>query len=232
MFWNIQIISYFCTMNNYANKYGSYVIPQEIEYTYNAKTIMNGGVHEEVTIEFIKSYKTIIHAGTGFGDFLPALKDCERVFAFEPNMLMSECALKTIELNNLTNVQLCNLALGDVNSYCSLNHIDSKGREMGPRTEVGRYGSDCQMITLDSYIPVNVKIDLIHLDTEGYELKILEGTKRLIEKDRPVIVLEIDARAVEYNEYMENIGYQTHKQLIYNSNEDMVFVNTVYIPKI
>ena len=102
---------------------------------------------------------------------------------------------------------------------------------MGPRSEIIEYGTESQMITLDTYIPKDVKIDLIHLDTEGYELKILDGSKELIERDKPVIVLEIDARAVDYNEYMERIGYQTHKQLIYNSNEDMVFVNTVYVPR-
>lgn len=218
-------------MKQYTNKYGTYVIPEEISYTYNAKTIMNGYVHEGVTIDYIKQFKNIIHSGTGFGDFLPALKDCDKVYAFEPNNLMFECAKKTIELNNLTNVELSNLALGHVNGYCSLRHIDNQGREMGPRSEIIEHGGDSQMITLDTHIPKDIKIDLIHLDTEGYELKILDGAKELIERDKPVIVLEIDGRAVDYNEYMERIGYQTHKQLIYNSNEDMVFVNTVYISR-
>lgn len=45
----------------------------------------------------------IIHAGAGFGDFLPALKDCN-IFTFEPNQLMYDATLETIQLNNLTNV--------------------------------------------------------------------------------------------------------------------------------
>jgi hypothetical protein len=53
----------------------------------------------------------------------------------------------------------------------------------------------------------------------------------IIERDRPVILLEIDSRAVDYNNYMDSIGYKAHKQLIYNSNERMVFVNTVYLAK-
>ena len=36
-------------------KYGVYVIPEEIKYTYTAQTIIDGGVHEETTIEYIKS---------------------------------------------------------------------------------------------------------------------------------------------------------------------------------
>jgi hypothetical protein len=42
--------------------------------------------------------------------------------------------------------------------------------------------------------------------------------------------LEIDTRAVDYNNFMRSINYEPYKQLIYNSNEQMVFVNTVYKP--
>ena len=31
------------------NKYGVYAIPEEVEYTYTAKTILEGGVHEPTT---------------------------------------------------------------------------------------------------------------------------------------------------------------------------------------
>jgi FkbM family methyltransferase len=217
-------------MNQYTNKYGIYVIPEEIEYTYTARTIIDGYVHEGVTIDYIRSVGgNIIHAGTGFGDFLPGLKEVNKIYSFEPNVLMYECAKQVIELNELTNVQLFNMAIGANNGHCKLNHIDSKGREMGPRSEITN-GYDTVMVTLDTIIPDDVRIDLIHLDLEGSEFDALEGAKNIIERCKPIIVLEIDGRAVDYNEYMESIGYQTHRQLIYNSNEDMVFVNTAYLP--
>ena len=65
------------------NEYGTYSVPNEIHYTYTAQTIINGNVHEPTTIEYLKSIGgNIIHAGTGFGDFLPALKNFN-VFTFE-----------------------------------------------------------------------------------------------------------------------------------------------------
>ena len=210
------------------NKYGVYVIPEEIEYTYTAKTIIDGGVHEETTIEYIKSIGgNIIHAGAGFGDFLPALKDCNRVFVFEPNPLMYQCSLETIRLNNLTNVSLYTHAIGAHDGKSTLKNIDKYGIEMGPRSEIGD-GIRVEMIKLDTFI--TKKIDLIHLDLEGYEFEALKGAKELIERDKPIIVLEIDARAVDYNNFMLSINYEPYKQLIYNSNEQMVFVNTVYKP--
>lgn len=214
------------------NIYGTYSIPMEIEYTYTAQTIIEGGVHEDTTIEYIQSIGgNVIHAGTGFGDFLPALKNCNKVYTFEPNNLMYSSAKKTISLNNLTNVELYPQAIGDYNGNVSLKHIDEKGLEMGPRSEININGIRVPIVKLDSIIPDDVKIDLIHLDLEGYEFRAIRGAMNIIERDKPIIILEIDTRAVDYNNYMDNIGYKTHKQLIYNSNERMVFVNTVYIPK-
>ena len=210
------------------NKYGVYAIPEGIEYTYTAQTILEGGVHEETTIEYIKSIGgNIIHAGSGFGDFLPALKDCNHLFVFEPNPLMYQCSLQTIRLNNLTNVSLYSHAIGEYDGKSELKITDESGLEMGPRSEIGD-GIGVKMIKLDTFIVE--KIDLIHLDLEGYEFGALKGAKELIERDKPIIVLEIDTRAVDYNNFMLSINYEPYKQLIYNSNEKMVFVNTVYKP--
>jgi len=214
------------------NEYGLYSIPKEISYTYTAQLILEGGIHEDTTIEYIKSIGgNVIHSGSGFGDFLPALKNCDKVFTFEPNPLMYKSSLETISLNELKNVEIFTYAIGDHDGISILKHIDEKGLEMGPRSEMSDDGIKVKMVKLDSIIPKDVKISLIHLDLEGYEFEALKGAKDIIERDRPIIVLEIDTRAVDYNNFMSSLGYVTHKQLIFNSNERMVFVNTVYIPK-
>ena len=209
------------------NEYGTYSVPNEIHYTYTAQTIINGNVHEPTTIEYLKSIGgNIIHAGTGFGDFLPALKNFN-VFTFEPNQLMYHAALETIKLNNLTNVTIYPYAIGDYDGENKLKHIDQLGQEMGPRSEIGD-GIVVKQVKLDTIIPKSTKIDVIHLDLEGYEFEALKGAKEIIERDKPIIVLEIDSRAVDYNNFMESINYKPIKQLIYNYNDIMVFVNTVY----
>ena len=214
------------------NQYGLYSIPKSVEYTYTADFILKGGVHEDTTIEYLKSIGgNIIHAGSGFGDFLPALKDCDSVWAFEPNTLMYESSLETISLNNISNVKLFPYALGRYNGIGTLKHIDESGLEMGPRSEMNDDGIKVKMVKMDSMIPKDIKISVIHLDLEGYEFAALNGAKEIIERDRPIIVLEIDSRAVNYNNFMTDLGYVTHKQLVFNSNERMVFVNTVYFPK-
>lgn len=221
------------------NKFGVYSIPEEVSYTYTAQTILSGGVHEESTIDYIRSVGgNVIHSGSGFGDFLPALKDCDKLWVFEPNELMYKSSLETISLNQLSNVILFPYAIGECDGECTLQHIDENGLEMGPRSEIlfnvgleSDVGYVVKMYKLDSIIPKDCKISLIHLDIEGYEFEALKGAKEIIERDKPIIVLEIDSRAVTYNNFMLSINYVPHKQLIYNSNERMVFVNTVYLPK-
>ena len=209
------------------NKYGTYSVPNQIHYTYTAQTILNGDIHEPTTIEYLKSIGgNIIHAGAGFGTFLPALKDCN-IFTFEPNQLMYHAALETIELNNLNNVTIYPYAIGEYDGDNTLKHIDELGQEMGPRSEIGD-GISVKQVKLDTIIPKSTKIDLIHLDLEGYEFEALLGAKEIIERDKPIIVLEIDTRAVDYNNFMRSINYKPVKQLIYNYNDIMVFINTVY----
>lgn len=80
------------------------------------------------TIDHIKSIgDNIIHAGSGFGDFLPALKNCDKVWVFEPNKLMYESSLDTISVNNLDNVEIFPYAIGDYNGESKLQHIDENG---------------------------------------------------------------------------------------------------------
>jgi hypothetical protein len=59
------------------------------------------------------------------------------------------------------------------------------------------------------------KIDMIKIDVQGYELFVLEGGKNLINKDRPIIIIEIEEHQLnltnvkikELIEYIENLNY-------------------------
>jgi FkbM family methyltransferase len=223
------------------NRYGKYIIPRDIAYTFTAQTILDGYVHESSTIDYILSVGgNIIHAGTGFGDFLPALKNINKVYAYEPNKLMYESTKETIDINHITNVELNNIALGPDDTFALINTIDDQNRQMGPRTEINLYGfyenyeshPDEQIVhmsKMDTLFNEDIKIDLIHLDLEGFELKALDGAINLINRDKPIIILEIHEQPIAHNTYMEKLGYYPIKQLTHNANEQMIFVNAVYM---
>ena len=230
------------TLDNFMlaeNMYGKFYVPRSSSHTYTSKTILRGDVHEPKTIKFIcqHSYKgDVIHAGAGFGDFLPGLsRGCNgKIWTFEPNLENYRSAKKTIRANQLKNIKLFNYALGKSQSE-GLLRIAKNNLTLGPRCEMFFNQDDVleneiqstKIVTLDAIIPKKTAISIIHLDVEGYEFEVLLGAQDTIQRNNPLIILEIHTEALKYNEFMETLDYFPFKQLIYNAGP-MVFVNTVY----
>jgi len=218
------------------NKYGLYLLPESSLYTCTSSYVYNGGVHEQSTIDYLLENHgngDIIHAGAGFGDFLPALSGISGyVWAFEPNKENYDCCLQTILLNNIKNVDVKNIGLAS--SKKELKLLVSDGDiSLGPRSEISNevpegFGYDIVMAySLDSLVPVDRNVSIIHLDVEGYEFEVLLGAENIIHIHKPVIVLEIHDNPVKYNKFMKSINYKPVRQLIHDCT-DMVFINTVY----
>ena len=96
------------------NQYGGYCLPLSSIHRPASQTILNGKVWEEETLKFMSKHcgtGDIIHAGTYFGDFLPALsKACHtkaKVWAFEPNLENYKCAIVTTESQEQELVATC-----------------------------------------------------------------------------------------------------------------------------
>lgn len=220
------------------NSLGRYAVPIESSYTFTSSTILKGLVHEAITIDYmIKNcgVRDVVHAGAGFGDFLPALsRTCiGKVFAFEPNRVNFLACQETIHLNQLSNIELYSEALGNSSKEHYLL-IKENGLALGVRSETVQsvFETDelqkIKLVTLDEILlDTSSGVGIIHLDIEGHEFPALDGARKLIERDLPIIILEIDGRALNYNRYMQKIGYVPVEQLIYDAKQ-MVFVNTVY----
>ncbi len=173
-----------------ANKFGTYCIPDG--YGRDAvRTIERGEVYEPLTIAYLQGFKRIVHAGAHFGDFLPALKQAEIIWAFEPEPVLFECAQETIRINNLTNIKLYNAALSDRNGTDTLICKTKAGKPLSTLTRLGvprqpRQGIEVETMTIDS---LDIQPDVIHLDIEGGEAKALEGAVETL-KHRPSLLLE------------------------------------------
>jgi hypothetical protein len=73
------------------NKFGGYCVPLSSCYRPAAQRILSGKVYEPETIAFLTSHcgkGDVIHGGTFFGDFIPALSRAlapgYKLWAFEP----------------------------------------------------------------------------------------------------------------------------------------------------
>jgi FkbM family methyltransferase len=194
------------------NGYGVYCIPRKAALRPAARAVIRGRCHEPDTVAFLAREDTggdIVHAGTFFGDFLPALArsrvDGAQVWAFEPNPESRRCAALTIALNQLTNVVLQEFALGSAAGEKWFVTRDPNGRPLGGRSHLADAQGDVlvKVRCLDDVVPADRRVGLIQLDVEGYEREALAGAARTIAAWRPKLVLEAPPL-----DWLEEQGYR------------------------
>ena len=185
------------------NKYGGYCVPRNSLHRPAAQAIMRGVVWESDTIDFIINNcnsGAIVHAGTFFGDFLPALSsNCSsRIFAFEPNPENFKCAEITCKINSLTNVTLTNSALGKSSETLPMVIKAPSGLCLGGSSFISKSSSPddpcvslVNIVSLDEFLNDEYYISIIQLDVEGYETDVLLGALKTIKKFRPILILEL-----------------------------------------
>jgi FkbM family methyltransferase len=126
-----------------------------------------------------------------------------KVWAFEPNRILLRFLKTNIKRTALKNVKIYPFAAGRSTDYRPLflnnkNYGDS--RMFDPRKTHGggdyiEHGFDkvpkskrVKMVDIDSLI--NERIDVVLIDTQGYDHEVLRGMTRLIENFKPVILTE------------------------------------------
>ena len=118
------------------------------------------------------------------------------IFAFEPFINTFQKLEINIELNNYTNIKIENLAIGSSLSTVRMKNTietNSGGKHIISEITDGANLISFQQTTLDHYFENNAtKIQLIKVDVEGYELEVLKGALKIIQKDHPMLFIEIN----------------------------------------
>jgi len=150
----------------------------------------------------VKQFNTVIQAGGNCGMYARFYGNYfERVYTFEPCPKNFYCLDRNCVGDKYHKYHG---GLGDKSVKYSINNTN--------KTNVGVHkinetGGDIQMYRIDDLELTHC--DLIHLDVEGYEPKVLLGSKATIQKFKPVIILE---RANGKN-VIEQLGYVLYKKL-------------------
>lgn len=209
------------------NVYGRYCVPKSSRHRPAAQTILAGGVWEPDTIEFIVNHAgagDIVHAGTYFGDFIPALsRACvagRKVWAFEPNPENYRCARITAEINNLKNVEINNAALGAEAGLLAMNVSDESGTALGGASRlVGKPGKrrrgnfiQVDVVTLDNVVPAGRDVTILQLDVEGFERQALTGGMAIIKRCKPILILEHLPEHGWLSENVLSLGYRIDRK--------------------
>ncbi len=187
------------------NKYGGYCVPLSSHHRPAAQKVLSKDVYEPNTIEYIlKNCKSgdVVHAGTYFGDFLPALSkgvsSGAKVWAFEPNPENYSCANITLEINDIANIVLTNAGLGDKKETLLIKTRDANGRALGGASQIitgeatDNAGTEhVQIVTIDDVVDSERSVSIIQLDVERHEKEALTGALKTINRCLPIIIFEV-----------------------------------------
>jgi FkbM family methyltransferase len=206
------------------NKYGVYCVPSAVRHRPAAQVVLQSRVWEPATIDLMRSVDPdgdVVHAGTFYGDFLPALASARGngalVWGFEPSRESYRCAQITILLNGLENVVLTHAALGAIPGTALLATSDRAGVPAGGLSRIvkdpsvvveGRTHENAQVVALDDVIGSDRQVALIQLDVEGYEPQALAGSIGTITRCRPLILVESLPDEAWFAENLAPFGYE------------------------
>jgi FkbM family methyltransferase len=214
------------------NKHGGYFTPLSSQKRPAVQKVLKGKVHEPETVNFIRAHcgkGDIIHAGTFFGDFLPplsnALSDEAKVWAFEPNSENYRCAYITLLINDLSNVKLYNCGLGDESSTSNMLIESENGASLGGGSRIINEEKDGKTIEVnvkrvDDVVGKDRIVTILQLDVEGYEKQALTGALNMINRCKPILILEDNKGVIDTSWFKANIssiGYEIKGKLHQNT---------------
>jgi FkbM family methyltransferase len=140
-----------------------------------------------------------------------------RVVAIEPNSENCRLLLSSVRLKDeRTNIVLLPVACDEAMGWAYYSkHIGSNGGLVDSDDLLARPGTVVPTFQLQDI--VRDRVDLIKLDVEGAEYRIVAGARELIEREKPIIISELSrdmlarisgVTAEKYLEFFDGLGYE------------------------
>jgi len=184
--------------------------------------------------KYLKQTRIALDIGCHYGFFTKFLSHkFNHVHAFDFDNDISECFRQNMETHSIKNLTIHPYGLGEIEKSVATNdRLKHKGGQRGPlgnHVDTTGENKNQKIKALDILKIEN--IDLMMIDTEGYELNVLNGAEKTINKYKPMLIIEFHHRNLtekfgyslkDLETYIKNLGYQPQGSI---NKVDRVFVH-------
>ena len=158
----------------------------------------------------------VIHVGGHIGQEMETYQknNVPELIVFEPQKIPFQKLSSAVENVGLENITLVNKALGNscemVEMTCNDDGLCSS--ILNPKHVLEQYPDIIfdrkeivEMVTMDSIIPSDHNFNFLNMDTQGYELEVLKGARKTLEKIDCVYTEVNNTEVYEDNALIEDI---------------------------
>jgi len=164
------------------------------------------GIKETSKNELFRSVGTgdiIFDVGANVGEytlnFARSVGSTGKIFSFEPHPLVFKKLQHHIQINRMNHIKYYNMGLSDAPGKLHMSICETRnsgGRSVSKNNQKENKGESTQVevVQLDSIMEQEnlSHIDLIKIDVEGHELRVLKGAEKLIVKYKPNLYIEVN----------------------------------------
>ena len=206
----IHIGDYWGRKYDYARYYLPFRIQTGIKY-YNWRNCMEAIYERMYEVDgFIPQRDSVVYdIGANVGDYslIWAKVYGAQVLAFEPLLENSRELLRNQLLNRDRRIRMITFGLSDVDQ---LERVGYDGNMLAI-DNTGAKKTEVSFVRLDTIVKrLNLpKPDIIKIDVEGYEMKVLKGAVATIEAHYPKIIIETHSSDLrkQVQEFLEHLDY-------------------------
>jgi FkbM family methyltransferase len=177
---------------------------------------------QRLLLEKLRPAATFYDLGSNFGFFtLLAARQVGphgKVFAFDPESVLTARVRANAEKNGLGNVQVIQAAVWSSPGRVSFAPSDPR---LSPDLGTGHIAvaapdspqNDVLAVSLDEFVTKNPPPDLIKCDVEGAEVEVFRGAKTLLATRKPTIICEIHSAENDglLGDLLAGYGYQVRR---------------------
>lgn len=184
------------------------------------------GAYEKQLVDFLLPYvkdKVFFDVGANVGSYTMILaKSAKRIYSFEASSFNAEILRNFVAISKQDNIEVINRAVSDISGdQITIYSSPDTGGNNTRFHDFGGGGESVKTITLDKFVQDHEieKVDVIKMDIEGSELAAFTGAQEILNKHRPVLLIEFHALVAKQAGWELMELYRLLTKYGYNANE-------------